>query len=195
MWKKMDKGNWIPVDRNIIQLLPTDRPYTYVEAYISLREDLENDNPKGLRDYARLWKWSRGKVENFFKKMGYKTGENLEKIQRQKKDKKKTPIRLVLNSLGDSEKTKKRQKKDTNYKPKPKPKEVSANGKANSSTEVIEYMRYLKIKDPEYHGEKLFHFYEANGWVQGKSKKPIKNWKSAVRTWDLPKENPKEIII
>lgn len=27
-------------------------------------------------------------------------------------------------------------------------------------------------------------FYEANGWVQGKQGKPIKDWKAAVRTWE-----------
>ena len=26
-------------------------------------------------------------------------------------------------------------------------------------------------------------FYETNGWVQGKSQKPIKDWKACVRTW------------
>ena len=34
--------------------------------------------------------------------------------------------------------------------------------------------------DPEY----FFHHYEANGWVQGSSGKPLVNWKSAVIKWE-----------
>ena len=36
--------------------------------------------------------------------------------------------------------------------------------------------------------ERFFHYYEANGWVVG-PKKPMKNWKSAVVTWE---KNEKE---
>lgn len=32
-------------------------------------------------------------------------------------------------------------------------------------------------------GEKFYNYYEANGWVQGAAKKPIKNWKAAARNW------------
>jgi hypothetical protein len=32
--------------------------------------------------------------------------------------------------------------------------------------------------------EAFLAFYEANGWVQGKNRKPIKNWKAAVLTWE-----------
>jgi predicted phage replisome organizer len=41
---------------------------------------------------------------------------------------------------------------------------------------------------------KLFDFYTANGWVQGKGK-PIKDWKACVRTWEgndkKPQDKPK----
>ena len=33
--------------------------------------------------------------------------------------------------------------------------------------------------DPEV----FWNFYEANGWVQGRQQKPIKNWKACVTTW------------
>lgn len=32
--------------------------------------------------------------------------------------------------------------------------------------------------------EAFMDFYSANGWVQGKSRKPIKDWKACVRTWE-----------
>ena len=32
--------------------------------------------------------------------------------------------------------------------------------------------------------ERFFNYYEANGWVQGKSRKPIKDWKACIRTWE-----------
>ena len=38
-----------------------------------------------------------------------------------------------------------------------------------------------------------FHaHYEANGWVQGNAKKPIKNWKACVTTWE---EKQKEFTL
>ena len=27
-------------------------------------------------------------------------------------------------------------------------------------------------------------FYTANGWVQGKGQKPIRDWKACIRTWE-----------
>jgi hypothetical protein len=37
--------------------------------------------------------------------------------------------------------------------------------------------------DPEY----FYAFYTTNGWVQGKGRKPIKDWKSCVITWEKSK--------
>ena len=36
----------------------------------------------------------------------------------------------------------------------------------------------------------FFDFYEANGWVQGKQGKPVKDWKACVRTWERNGINP-----
>jgi hypothetical protein len=32
--------------------------------------------------------------------------------------------------------------------------------------------------------EQFQNFYQANGWVQGKARKPIKDWQACVRTWE-----------
>lgn len=37
--------------------------------------------------------------------------------------------------------------------------------------------------DTAVQAEKFFDYYEANGWTQGKSCKPLKNWKAAARNW------------
>ena len=43
---------------------------------------------------------------------------------------------------------------------------------------------YCLERNNNIDSEKFFNYYEANGWVQGKSRKPIKDWKACVRTWE-----------
>ncbi len=54
-----------------------------------------------------------------------------------------------------------------------------------SVEEVTEYLRSLKVLHPEENATKFWNFYEAKGWMIGKNK--MKNWKSAIKTWDMPK--------
>ena len=61
----MKSGNWIPVDKRIINLLPRDREYTFIEAYISYRVDIENGEENSINGYSRIWSWSRNKVRHF----------------------------------------------------------------------------------------------------------------------------------
>jgi hypothetical protein len=112
----MRAGNWIPIDRNVIyDLSPTAKEGQYSEqsAYLSLREDLEKDQVKGLRDYGRMWKWSPKKVFTFFEKIGYKTGQNLEEIKetkwKQLGNKVETHNYIIFNDLSDTEKTNRKQ--------------------------------------------------------------------------------------
>lgn len=42
---------------------------------------------------------------------------------------------------------------------------------------------YCTERKNQVDANKLFDFYTANGWVQGKGK-PIKDWKACVRTWE-----------
>lgn len=35
--------------------------------------------------------------------------------------------------------------------------------------------------------DKFWNYYESKGWVVGKS--PMKNWKAAIRTWEINKKN------
>ena len=47
--------------------LPRSRPYSEVEAMFSLSVDLDNGRKKSIREYARIWDWSRKRVSNFLK--------------------------------------------------------------------------------------------------------------------------------
>lgn len=55
-----------------------------------------------------------------------------------------------------------------------------------SVDEVTEYLREKNVQRPEENAQKFYNFYEAKGWMIGKNK--MKNWKSAVSTWDFPKK-------
>jgi hypothetical protein len=43
---------------------------------------------------------------------------------------------------------------------------------------------YCLERNNNVDSERFFNYYEANGWVQGKSRKPIKDWKACIRTWE-----------
>lgn len=60
------------------------------------------------------------------------------------------------------------------------------NFKVPELSEVRVYMEAKNIVDAEKHSVKFWNHYEANGWVIGKFQTPMKNWKSAIATWDLP---------
>lgn len=53
--------------------------------------------------------------------------------------------------------------------------------------EVEDYLRSMKVRDPKSNALKWYNFYESKGWMIGKNK--MKNWKSAVNTWQFEKEN------
>ena len=50
--------------------LPKGSPYTFIEAFISVAVDYDNNSPVTVKGYADLWKWSRGKVERFLEEIG-----------------------------------------------------------------------------------------------------------------------------
>lgn len=64
----MSKNNgWIPLDKNLVNYLPKDRPYTKLEALFSHQLDLDNKTKFSINGYAKLWQWSRCKVRLFLK--------------------------------------------------------------------------------------------------------------------------------
>lgn len=53
--------------------------------------------------------------------------------------------------------------------------------------EVEDYLRSQKVRDPKSNALKWYNFYESKGWMIGKNK--MKNWKSAIATWQFEKDN------
>lgn len=49
---------------------------------------------------------------------------------------------------------------------------------------VEEVARYCRERNNGIDPDCFVDFYTANGWVQGRQGKPLKDWKAAVRTWE-----------
>ena len=67
MPRYLDDGNWVPLHKAGVSKLPRNRPYSEVEAMFSLSCDLDNGQVKSIRSYARMWRWSPGRVQRFLK--------------------------------------------------------------------------------------------------------------------------------
>ncbi|MFC1580038.1 hypothetical protein ACFL4N_03920 [Thermodesulfobacteriota bacterium] len=65
----MKYGNWVPISKAFLKDLPHDRPYTELEAMYSLQVDYDQEQPVTISGYASLWRWSRGKVDRFLKRI------------------------------------------------------------------------------------------------------------------------------
>ena len=55
-----------------------------------------------------------------------------------------------------------------------------------SIDEVEQFLRDRNVLSPKENAIKFHSFYESKGWMVGKNK--MKNWKSAINTWDFPKK-------
>jgi len=61
----VDRGNWVAIDKGLTAALPRKGSYTVIEAVFSYQVDIDQGITKSMRDYSRIWGWSRRKVENF----------------------------------------------------------------------------------------------------------------------------------
>ena len=66
----MQKGNWIPLDKNLLTKLPRDRIFSEVEAAFSLSLDYDLNNEITVSGYSGRWGWSRKRVSKFLEDMG-----------------------------------------------------------------------------------------------------------------------------
>lgn len=48
---------------------------------------------------------------------------------------------------------------------------------------ISDVEEYCKSKGYNIDAEYFINYYETNGWVQGKNRKPIRNWKACIATW------------
>lgn len=120
----MKSGNWVPLDKSLVKLLPKTRPYSYIEAMFSYTVDRDNDNEGSINGYAVLWGWSRNKVRKFINELRTDEGH----IADRKGTSKGQAIRFINNNLEaveDKKRTGKGQlednKRDTTIYPNTKP--------------------------------------------------------------------------
>lgn len=66
----MQLGNWIPISKYFAKSLPSDRPFTELEAVYCLQLDYDAQKQVTIKGYSELWKWSRGKVTRFLDSLG-----------------------------------------------------------------------------------------------------------------------------
>ena len=59
---------------------------------------------------------------------------------------------------------------------------IRKNFKKPTLKELEAYILEKKYKDID--AQAFLDYYETNGWVQGSARKPIKDWKACVRTWN-----------
>lgn len=67
------------------------------------------------------------------------------------------------------------------------PSKVGGGFRKPTVEEIEEYMREENIAYPKDNAKRFWDSNEAKGWVVGRNKTPMKDWKAAIRTWKLPK--------
>jgi GH35 family endo-1,4-beta-xylanase len=55
---------------------------------------------------------------------------------------------------------------------------------ASKAPTIEEVQEYCQERMNGIDPVQFWAFYTANGWVQGRARKPIKNWKACVITWE-----------
>lgn len=56
--------------------------------------------------------------------------------------------------------------------------------KKTAKPTLEEVQAYCAERQNKVDPAKFYDYYEANGWVQGKAGKPVKDWRACVRTWE-----------
>ena len=163
----MKDGNWVPLSKAAVTELPTDRPYSKIEALFSMQVDYDNRQEVSISGYAKLWSWSRSKVKKLMETTGIEIEYpiNTRQLQNQKGvikfAPKKRQIRKQIQkqirffdskAFGDTKNRSENRSKDTTKEPI-KPKDLlSAN-----SFDVFwkEYPKKKKKKDSLKAWEKI----------------------------------------
>jgi len=161
------KGNWIPMDKNLIQEFATiNREFSLIEAMFSYSVDRDKKVVGSIAGYAKQWNWTRNRVRRFL--------ENINSANGHLADRKRTgsghPIQFIdggLWSKSDRERTGSGQGADPTNKPSnPKPKERDntflpylesklTNGFKPYKEKIIEFYNYRmnKPKAKQYQTE------------------------------------------
>lgn len=85
---------WVSIDNNFYkELLQTTRSFTRMEAAFCLTHDFNFNKSWSIKNYAKIWGWSRNKVRKFINEIQSEQGS----IMNGAKNQKGHPIRLIGN--------------------------------------------------------------------------------------------------
>ncbi|MDD5007231.1 MAG: hypothetical protein PHU49_03625 [Syntrophorhabdaceae bacterium] len=99
----MRQGNWVPIDKRLVNLLPKDRAYTVLEAMISYSIDHDNGHQGSINGYATLWGWSRVKTRRFLRTIEQGLDYHVDGHETGHKTGKRQAVRFILNKLQDAQ--------------------------------------------------------------------------------------------
>src|SRR4030042_5422124 len=157
-WREMDKGNWVPMDKALVDALPTKRPYTLLEAVFSYQVDLSSSEIKSYRGYAKIWCWSLTKTVYFLKNAQSTKTEAAKDTHNTVKFSFIKPSEKSKEHSGDNSQThpedtpNKHNKKDINTKPirdtyRPILKDIGNNPHTGKEMSFAEYLQTTTIED------------------------------------------------
>lgn len=195
---------WIRMHRCLqTHWLWEDKPFSYGQAWIDLLMMVNHKDKKTLMDatlvevpagtvitselkLSERWGWSRHKTRTFLKLL--ESDSMIEK----KSDNKKTTIIVVNWAKYQILSTADEQQKDINGTSTGHQRDTNNNDKRMIKNEkkkeevfrpsVEEVRAYCIERGNNVDPEQFVAFYDSNGWKVGKN--PMKNWKSAVITWE-----------
>ena len=73
--------------------------------------------------------------------------------------------------------------------------QAKAERHANFTKPTLEEIKsYCEERKNKVDPGAFFDYYERNGWVYGKNRMPIKDWKACVRTWERFDKNTTDIL-
>jgi hypothetical protein len=172
----MRYGNWVPIDKSLVQKLPTNRPLSEVEAMLSLTVDYDNAVGVSVAGMAARWGWNRKTVMRFLEKIGVEVHypEETSKRQNQKgqirvqirdrSKKKEGQIRFIDSKDIEQSRGRSKEKegqirdrsRDTTIYPNPKPKKNTLHSAECSKVNGQDF--YITKKWKKLTGEKLESF-------------------------------------
>lgn len=206
----MDRGGWIPLCKRTIKFLAKNRPYTKAEAAICLQVDYDENNQVTVAGYAKVWKWSRNKVFKFLQDVG---AEIVYPKDTKKKQNQKGQITIQIRDRCETDNEQIRfynnkglqSKKDTKGADQGHKKDREASTTIYTNTNnnkkifrkptVEEVKKYCLERENNIDPQYFIDSNEAKGWVVGKTKTPMKDWKAVIRTWESNQRKKKPIQI
>lgn len=94
---------------------------------------------------------------------------------------------LIRDRIEEEEDIETEEEKETEPEKKP---DITKNKRFRKPT-IEELEKYCSTNGKDINPEAFFDYYDTNGWVVGKNKTPMKDWKAAIRTWQRREDDKK----